>query len=668
MAGLVEQPGVLLVTLTRPGGVGKTRLAVGERLRDRFGAGTVFVPLEAVTDPGLVLAAIGRAAGADLSWAGSPLEALADVFGDGAWLLVLDNLEQVVQAAADLGELLARCPGVTILATSRTVLGLRAEREYPVPPLPPPAAGTVSREELASSPAVALFVDRARAVRPGFALTEGNAAAVAEIGRRLEGLPLAIELAAARTRLLDPPALLDRLAASLDALGTGAVDLPARQRTLRATVQWSVGLLTDAERSLLEVAAVFTDGWTIAAAAQVAGLEEDRALELCEALARHSLVYVDNTGAGPRTRMLETVRAFVAERLAARPDADQVARRHAGYYRALAEQADRPLRGAGYSDWLERLQAEAGNLAAAVHWYLAHDRGPLPHLFRVLWLFWSRLDLENQARPWVEQLLPADGTLDPQSRAELAWTAAMIAVDIGDDTAALAARQRLAPLLAGTSDPFLHAVSQLAVAWTLPITGDLDKALRGTEVALEELRGQDEPFFTAMAALSAGILETELGRYDDAQPRLDEARDLAEGSGGTWITAGSRMQLGIVDILRGRPDQARPLLDEALDLSLATRSTPFVTLCLSAYAWLAFADGDPERAALLQGAAEGLRQRFGLPAWPHLRPAQAKLAAQVRQRLGADQFDQAFSAGSGFTQREAVAIVRDQRGTGSQTS
>jgi predicted ATPase len=670
VAGLVEQPGVRLVTLTGPGGVGKTRLAVavGERLRDRFGAGTVFVPLEAVTDPGLVLAAIGRAAGADLSRAGSPLEALADVFGDGAWLLVLDNLEQVVQAAADLGELLARCPGVTILATSRTVLGLRAEREYPVPPLPPPAAGTVSREELASSPAVALFVDRARAVRPGFALTEGNAAAVAEIGRRLEGLPLAIELAAARTRLLDLPALLDRLAASLDALGTGAVDLPARQRTLRATVQWSVGLLTDAERSLLEVAAVFTDGWTIAAAAQVAGLEEDRALELCEALARHSLVYVDNTGAGPRTRMLETVRAFVAERLAARPDADQVARRHAGYYRALAEQADRPLRGAGYSDWLERLQAEAGNLAAAVHWYLAHDRGPLPHLFRVLWLFWSRLDLENQARPWVEQLLPADGTLDPQSRAELAWTAAMIAVDIGDDTAALAARQRLAPLLAGTSDPFLHAVSQLAVAWTLPITGDLDKALRETEVALEELRGQDEPFFTAMAALSAGILETELGRYDDAQPRLDEARDLAEGSGGTWITAGSRMQLGIVDILRGRPDQARPLLDEALDLSLATRSTPFVTLCLSAYAWLAFADGDPERAALLQGAAEGLRQRFGLPAWPHLRPGQAKLAAQVRQRLGADQFDQAFSAGSGFTQREAVAIVRDQRGTGSQTS
>ena len=249
-------------------------------------------------------------------------------------------------------------------------------------------------------------MDRARAVRPGFALTEGNAAAVAEICRRLEGLPLAIELAAARTRLLDPAALLARLAASLDALGTGAVDLPERQRTLRATVEWSVGLLTDAERSLLEVAAVFTDGWTVQAAAPVAGLEEDRVLELSEALARHSLVYAGSTELGSRTRMLETIRVFVAERLAARADAAEVGRRHAGFYRELAEQADRPLRGPDRSEWLERLRAEAGNLAAAVRWYLAHDPGPLPHLFRVLWLFWTVQDLEREAWSWVEQLLP----------------------------------------------------------------------------------------------------------------------------------------------------------------------------------------------------------------------------------------------------------------------
>ena len=245
---------------------------------------------------------------------------------------------------------------------------------------------------------------------------------------------------------------------------------------------------------------------------------------------------------------------------------------------------------------------------------------------------------------------------------------AVIAVHTGDDTAALAARQRLAPLLAGIRNPFLRAACQLAMAWSLPIVGDLDGALREAAASLEELGGQDEPVFTAMAEFAVGSLEMALGRYDDALRHLGEARGLAERPGGDWLLAASPVQLGILAVLRGSLDEARALLEEALDLSLAARSTPFVTLCLAAYARLALAEDDPERAARLKGAAEGLRQRVGLPAWPDLRRLEEELVAQIRRKLSAAQFDQAFSAGSGLTQRQAIDVIRDQRGTRTQRS
>jgi ATP/maltotriose-dependent transcriptional regulator MalT len=400
----------------------------------------------------------------------------------------------------------------------------------------------------------------------------------------------------------------------------------------------------------------------------VAGLDEDRALELSEALARHSLIYLDSTGPGPRSRMLETIRAFVAERLAARPDAAEVGGRHADHYRALAEQADRPLRGSGQSEWLDRLQAEAGNLAAAVRWYLAHDPGPLPHLFRVLWPFWFLRDHMREARTWVVRLLPAADLLASEARAELAWTALVAALEVGDDETALAARQRLEPLLPGIEAPALRAVSQLAMAWYSPITGDFDGALQAAAESLEQLRGLDEPFWTALAAGSAGTVEAILGRYDDALGHLREARDLGDRFGSTWLAAWSRVQLGTLFILRGDLRQARALLEEALDLSEAARSTGGVALSLAAYARLATAEGDPERAALLAGAAEGLRRRAGLRVWPVLRQGEAELVAQLRQMLGAERFEQASSAGSGLSQQEAVSAVPSRRGTATQTS
>jgi len=434
-------------------------------------------------------------------------------------------------------------------------------------------------------------------------------------------------------------------------------------------VEWSVGLLEDAERSLLEVVTVFVDGWTIQAAAQVTGLDEDRVLELSEGLARHSLIYLDSTGPGPRSRMLETIRAFVAERLAARPDAAQIQRRHAGYYRALAEQADRPLRGSGQSEWLERLQAERGNLAAAVRWYLAHDTEPLPHLFRVLWLFWSLPggDLA-EAQAWVGQLLPAVGSLDPQAQAELLSTAVATANLLGDRAATLAASQRLAPLLPEIDDPFLRAISRLALGWASMIAGDPDGAIRQDSAALEELRRQDEPYWTASAVLSVGSFKAAGGLDEDAVRDLSEARELGDRFGYEGPATWSRVMLGTLDALLGRLDEARLQLDQALDLSLAARNAPFVTLCLAAHARLAFAEDDLERTAMLEGAADGLHRRLGLRTWPMLRPTETELMAQLRRGLGADRFDQAFLAGSRLSQHEAVVAVRARHGTGTKES
>jgi predicted ATPase len=666
-AGLIERLEIRLVTLTGPGGIGKTRLAVAvaQRVAGRFDAGTVFAPLAAESNPDLVMGGIARALGAEPIGAGAPLEAMVERLGAGRWLLLLDNLEQVVEVAGDLDELIARCPGVKILATSRTELGLRAEREYPVPPLPlPDDPSGQPLSEVAASPAVALFVDRARAVRYDFALSPDNVAAVVEICRRLEGLPLAIELAAARTRLLDPDALLARLSTSLDALGTGAVDLPERQRTLRATVDWSVSLLDEAERSLLEVLAAFADGWTMDAAAWVAGLDEDRAVDLAEALARHSLVGLNDRELGPRPRMLETVRQFVAERLAARSDAAEIGRRHADYYRALAERADRPLRTAGWDEWVERLQAEAGNLAGAVAWYLANDLEPLPHLFRVLLPLWAlHDDMLIEARSWVEQLLPAADSLDRESLIEVLSAAAVVAREVGDDAAALSARDRLGPLLPGIQDMYLLAVAHIAMSWSSAMVFDSESALREAWASLEVLDGQDEPLWTGAALVTLGSIETAVGRYDDAFDHLTAMRQLAERVANARLTAASRVQLGKLALTRGRPEEARALLDEGLDLSLAIHSSRNVTLCLGAFAELAFADGDPARAARLMGAAEGLRRRAGLRAWPTPQRG-TELVDQVRRTLGADRFDQEVAAGIELSPREAVDLTRHQRGAG----
>jgi len=231
---------------------------------------------------------------------------------------------------------------------------------------------------------------------------------------------------------------------------------------------------------------------------------------------------------------------------------------------------------------------------------------------------------------------------------------------VGDDPATLSARERLGPLLGAIEDPFLHAVCELAIAWTSPTAGDFDGALREASVSLEQLRGQDEPFWTAVAVATVGSIETVAGRYEDALRHLSEARDRGDQFDNAWLTANSQTYLGTLAIIQGRLDQARALLGEALTLSLQSRSSQSMTLCLAAFARLAFAQRDPEQAAVLAGAAEGLRRRAGRRVWPVMREAEAELATQIRAALGADRFDQAFAAGSRLTRREAVAAVRDR--------
>jgi predicted ATPase len=662
---LLQKPGVRLVTLTGPGGIGKTRLAiaVGEQLDDRYPHGTVFVALAAIAQPELVLPRIANAVGATVEGARGPLDVLVEHFADTPTLLVLDNLEQVVGVAPELDQLLARCPGLDILATSRTVLRVRAEREYPVAPLTVPAfSESPPMEALASLPAVRLFVDRAQAVRYDFALTDDNALAVAEICRRLDGLPLAIELAAARTRLLEPNALLARLGNRLDALGTGPVDLPERQRTLRATVEWSVGLLEDAERHMLDTLSVFAGGWTVDAAARVSDLTEDAALDLLDALAGHSLVQVDATDAGPRFHMLEAVRELAAERLAARADRADVERRHAHYFRSLVENADWPAE--RQAEWAEQLRTEEENLRIAIRWFLTKDITPLPHMFRILWLFWQMRGRMPEGRAWIDEVQRRADGLDDRAQAELLFTSAITAVEVGDDDSALAAVDRLQRLEGRIDDTYLESAAQLAVSWILPIVDDLDGALEAASTALDGFRRQNEPIM-AFAALTVGMVEMRLGRDEAARVVLTEVNELGGQFDNRWLESSARSQLASLAVGADRLDEARALLVGSVDASEDTELTTLtVTFSLVASAQLALVKGDARRAAMALGAADGLRRRAGLRAWPSTRQGEAELATRVKQELDANDFTEVFTAGSDLSHREAVALVRSDKTEG----
>ena len=402
------------LTLTGPGGTGKTRLALQvaaescEAYRDR----AVFVALATLEDPSLVASTIAAAIGVQEE-AGRPiLTSLTERLAGMEVLLVLDNYEQLLVAAPLVGELVAAGPGVRVLVTSRAPLRVAGEREYEVRPLAlPNMSGAATPEELAESEAVALFVERARAIEPGFALGPENAAAVAAICAALDGLPLAIELAAARVRLLPPQAILERLGTSLPLLTGGPRDRPERQRTLRGAIQWSHDLLDPDGQTMFRWLAAFAGGWTFEAAEAIcspAGAAVLDTLETLDALVQHSLARRDDGTPEPRFRMLQTIREFGLERLAESGEESEIHERHAQFFLALAEEAAGELTGPGQAVWLDRLACDHDNLRAALRWSVDADRAETGLLIAAaIWRFWQLRDHLAEGEGWLTELLAA---------------------------------------------------------------------------------------------------------------------------------------------------------------------------------------------------------------------------------------------------------------------
>jgi len=662
-----------LLTLLGPGGVGKTRLAiaVASALVGRFAAGVVFVDLAPLHDARLVAATIARALGLREAAGRSARELLLDDLHDRQVLLVLDNLEHLLGAAPLLAELLRACPRLVLLVTSRTAVRLRGERRFVVAPLAA-ANPAQSLDAIATAPAVQLFVERAQAVVPAFALSEANAGDLARICGDVDGLPLAIELAAARVGLLPPAALLRRLEHRLPLLTGGTVDLPPRQQTLRQTLAWSYELLGDPDRALFRRLAVFAGGWTLDAAEAVctdAQVPATAVLDRLQVLVDSSLVQVrrlDDVAAEPRFGMLETIREFAQEALHASGEAAAIGMAHAGWMVALAEAVEPQLSGPDQAHGLARLAVEQDNCRAALRWVL--EAGDLEAAGRLVWhlyrAWWVRGQLV-EARQWADEILVREAP--PLARARATLVASLAPVLQGDAATAAALLEAARVLAQAVGDRAVEGTSLYLLGCLAPAGGDIAAGIalvRQGQALLQASGAEWAVGFCLDGLTSLYLLQ---GGLDEAERCAEQYVALAQRLGNRLSQARAFESRATVALLRQDVDQAASLLRAALAIALEVGPLEVLAYGLLGLAVVA-AREDPVRAARQFGAADVLRAAASGAMWPARRRLYEPVLAHVRATLGAAAFDAAWAEGRAMTREQAVADALEAAPSGTSTS
>lgn len=598
-----------LVTVTGPGGTGKTTLAseVARQARERFTGGVVYFTLVGVPAAAEVVPSLALFLDVADVEGREPIDGLIKVIGERRVLLVLDNFEHVLEAAPDISRLLHACPGLHVVVTSRAPLRIGGEQEYALEPLPLPPSGATTLDDVLGSPAVELFVARARQARPDFRLGADNAAAVAAVCRRLDGLPLALELAAARVRVLEPAALLKRLEHALDVLTSGARDLPERQRTLRATIDWSHSLLDDDEKRLFRRLAVFVDGWTHDAAEAVCDPDgEGDVLEEMSSLLEKGLVSRDRTG---RFTMLQTILDFAREQLDASGEAARFAALHADQYRAFAERLEHGLEAADHAQlqWMQRGIREDGNLDAALAWFRAEAAKGSADAVEAglrtcgaLMLYWHVRAQHVRMQEAVDSLMEHRAETGPTVGWAMAVNARSLAsMSVGDLDTAI--EESTAALHAADALGFERgrAFHATILGTNHLIRGDFEDADAWLAVGAERSFELGWTWGEGLALAFHGMLATAQGRTEAARQRLTRSVDLLAGIGDVEARGVALSGLALLANIEGDPDEAIRLYEEARTAFIAIGDRPEVARVLDEMAWCLLGAGSADRARTL---------------------------------------------------------------------